>query len=293
MVNLTLEKLVGELEENPDPNDSIKEMILEQLPDDFIDPKMDDNEDDLTETEIQKKKLIRKREKERSEEYSKKAKEFIDSPEGKKALDYITEQRLNIIYDGIYTLDFWKGKKMTDSVKSYRKRFKKNMCEDLNKLRPENLYEYLNDIYFFFIYTDDERENLIQKANREKEFYKQKYEEAYNSKKWDNIQEIRNDVLKEVYDMNQKKLDKLEWYRREFNKYKNIVIQMEYDRMEQKAHWCQYGSGAGSKSQDDLVDELLKKKKKEQKREKKKAAQKKHEKMMKELDSSSDESDSD
>jgi hypothetical protein len=71
---------------------------------------------------------------------------------------------------------------------------------------------------------------------------------------------------------------------------------MEENRIIQKAQWAQYGSngnGAGSKDQDDLVDELLKKKKKEKKRAKKKAAQKKHEKFMKELDTSSDESDSD
>ena len=292
MVKLTLEKIVGELDKNPDPNDNITEMVLEQIPDGFIDPKMDDNEDDLTSAEREKKKMLRKMEKERSEEYSKFASEFNESEKGKKALDYIVEQRLKIIYGGIYTLDFWKGKKMTDSVKSYRKRFKKNMCEDLKKLRPENLYEYLNDIYFFFIYTNDERENLIQKANRERDFYKKKYEASYQSQKWDIIEEVRNDVMKEVYLMNQKKLDKLEWYRREFNRYKNMVIQMEYDRMEQKAHWSQYGSGAGSKTQDDLVEELLKKKKKEKKREKKKKAQKKHEKFMKDLDSS-DESDSD
>lgn len=293
MVKLTLEKLVGELTENPDPEDNV-EMILEPLPDEFIDPKLDDDEDDLTETERQIKKYMREKEKKRSEDYSQKAKEFIESAEGKKAMEYIIEQRLKIIYDGIYSLDYWKTQKgnMTDATKSYRKRFRKKVMEDYQQLRPENLYEYLHDIWYFFILTDEERENFIQKANREKEFYKQKYEALYQSKKWEFLDDIQNNNLKKLYDMNEKKFKKYEFYRREFNRYKNLVIQMEYDRMEQKAHWSQYGSGAGSKTQDDLVEELLKKKKKEKKREKKKKAQKKHEKFMKDLDSS-DDSDSD
>ncbi len=295
MVKLTLEKLIGEITENPDPHDNI-EMILEPLPDQFIDPKLDDDEDDLTESEKEIKKYMRNKEKKRSEEYSTKAREFIESPEGKKAMDYVIEQRLKIIYSGIYSTDYWKTQKgsMSDSTKSYRKRFKKKVVEDFEQLKPENLYEYLHDIWYFFILTEEDRENFIQKANRERDFYKEKYEALYQSKKWEFLDDIQNNNLKRLYAVNEDKFRKYEFYRREFNRYKNLVIQMEYDRMEQKARWSQYGNGGnGSKDQDDLVDELLKKKKKEKKRAKKKAAQKKHEKFMKDLDTSSDESDSD
>ncbi len=291
MVKVTIESLVGQIDENPDPHDEI-EMTIEPLPDEYIDPYEGQDEDF---SPVTRNKRIRERLawKQEEEKYHETAVQFLKSPEYKKAFDHVVEMKLTKLKGGRYTKAYWSNQKkaLPESVKSYRKRFRKKVKDDFDKIIPENQYDYFNDIWYFFVLTEEERQHLIEKEKKEKEQWKNKFDALYQSKKWEVIDEVRNDITKKYYYQFKAKFEKYEYYRQMFNKYKNMVIRQEEGRLMSINDNRQYGYS--SRSEEDLQAELDKKMKKQKKKDKKKAAEKKLKKQMKQLDTSSDESDSD
>ncbi len=291
MGKITIESLVGDINENPDPNDII-EMTIEPLPDEYIDP-YEGNDEDFSPVTRQKRIDERLAWKQEEEKYHEDALEFLKSSEYKKAFDHVVEMKLTKLKGGRYTKAYWTNQKkaMPDSVRTYRKRFRKKVKDDFDKIMPENQYDYFNDIWYFFVLTEEERQNLIEKEKKEKELWKNKYDSLYQSKKWSVIEEVRNDITRKYYYQFKAKFEKYEFYRQGFNKYKNMVMRSEENRLLSINDNRQYGYS--SRSEEDLQAELNKKMKKEKKRAKKKEKEKKLKKQMKDLDTSSDESDSD
>ena len=291
IMKITIESLVGQIDQNPDPNDII-EMTIQPLPDEYIDP-YEGHDEDFSPVTRQKRIHERNTFRQQEEKYHEDALEFLKSPEGKKAFDHVVEMKLTKLRGGRYTKEYWTNQKkgIPDDVKSYRKRFKKKVKDDFDKIMPENQYDYFNDIWYFFVLTEEERQHLIEKERKEKELWKNKFESLYQSKKWEVIEEVRNDITEKYYYQFKAKFEKYEYYRSQFNKYKNIVIAQEEGRLMSINDNRQYGYS--SRSEEDLQAELDKKMKKQKKKDKKKAAEKKLKKQMKQLDTSSDESDSD
>ncbi len=291
MVKVTIESLVGQIDENPDPNDII-EMTIEPLPDEYIDP-YEGQDEDFSPITRQKRIDERLAWKQEEEKYHEDAVQFLKSSEYKKAFDHVVEMKLSKLKGGRYTKAHWSNQKkaMPDSVRTYRKKFRKKVKDDFDKIMPENQYDYFNDIWYFFVLTEEERQNLIEKEKKEKELWKNKYDSLYQSKKWSVIEEVRNDITRKYYYQFKAKFEKYEFYRQGFNKYKNMVMRSEENRLLSINDNRQYGYS--SRSEEDLQAELNKKMKKEKKRAKKKEKEKKLKKQMKDLDTSSDESDSD
>ena len=291
MVKVTIESLVGQIDENPDPNDMI-EMSIEPLDDEYIDP-YEGNDEDFSPITRQKRIDERLAWKQEEDKYHEDALEFIKSAEGKKAFEYVVEVKLSKMKGGRYCKDYWNDKKkaMPDSVRTYRKKFRKKVKDKFDQMPPENQYDWLSDIHFFFILTEEGRHNEIKALQEENKRLQDKYDALYQSKKWSVIDEVRNDITRKYYEQNKAKFEKYEYYRQQFNKYKNMVIRQEEGRLISINDNRQYGYSS-ARSQEDLQAELDKKMKKEKKRAKKKAQEKKLKKQMKELDSS-DESDSD
>ena len=291
MGKITIESLVGDINENPDPNDII-EMTIEPLPDEYIDP-YEGQDEDFSPITRQKRIDERLAWKQEEEKYHEDALEFLKSSEYKKAFDHVVEMKLSKLKGGRYTKAHWSNQKkaMPDSVRTYRKKFRKKVKDDFDKIIPENQYDYFNDIWYFFVLTEEERQHLIEKEKKEKEHWKNKFDSLYQSKKWEVIDEVRNDITRKYYEQNKSKFQKYEYYRSQFNKYKNMVIRSEENRLLSINDNRQYGYS--SRSEEDLQAELDKKMKKQKKKDKKKAQEKKLKKQMKDLDTSSDESDSD
>ena len=291
MVKITIESLVGEIDENPDPNDMI-EMSIEPLPDEYIDPYVGQDEDF---SPVTRQKRINERNafRQQEEKYHEEALEFLKSTEYKKAFDHVVEMKLTKIRGGRYSKAYWTNQKkaLPPDVKVFRSKFRKKVKDDFDKLIPENQYDYFNDIWYFYVLTEEDRQHLIEKERKEKENWKNKFDSLYNSKKWEVIEEVRTDITMKYYYQFKAKFDKFEFYRQQFNKYKNIVIRQEEGRLKSIDDNRMYGYSS-ARSEEDLQAELNKKMEKEKKRKKKKAQEKKLKKQMKELDSS-DESDSD
>ncbi len=292
MVKVTIESLVGQIDENPDPHDII-EMTIEPLPDEYIDP-YEGQDEDFSPITRQKRIDERLAWKQEEEKYHEEALEFLKSSEYKKAFDHVVEMKLSKLKGGRYTKAHWSNQKkaMPDSVRTYRKKFRKKVKDDFDKIIPENQYDYFNDIWYFFVLTEEERQQLIEKEKKEKEHWKNKFDSLYQSKKWEVIDEVRNDITKKYYYQFKAKFEKYEYYRQQFNKYKNMVIRQEEGRLLSINDNRQYGYSS-ARSEEDLQAELDKKMKKQKKKDKKKAQEKKLKKQMKQLDTSSDESDSD
>lgn len=291
MVKITIESLVGQIDENPDPNDII-EMKIEPLPDEYIDPYQGQDED-FSPVTRQKRIDERLAWKQEEEKYHEDALEFIKSAEGKKAFEHIVEVKLRKMKGGRYCKEYWNNQKkaMPDPVRTYRKKFRKKVKDNFDQMLPENQYDWLSDVHYFFILTEEGRQNEIKALEEKNKRIQDKYDSLYQSKKWSVIEEVRNDITKKYYYQFKAKFEKYEYFRQMFNKYKSMVISREEGRLLSINQNRQYGYS--SRSEEDLQAELDKKMKKEKKRAKKKAAEKKLKKQMKELDTSSDESDSD
>lgn len=292
MVKVTIESLVGDMNENPDPNDII-EMTIEPLDDEYIDP-YEGNDEDFSPITRQKRIDERLAWKQEEEKYHEDALEFIKSSEGKKAFEHIVEVKLRKMKGGRYCKEYWTDQKkgMPDSVKSYRKRFRKKVKDKFDQMLPENQYDWLSDIHYFFILTEEGRHNEIKALQEQNKRLQDKYDSLYQSKKWSLIDEVRNDITRKYYEQFKAKFEKYEYYRQQFNKYKNMVIRQEEGRLLSINDNRQYGYSS-ARSEEDLQAELDKKMKKQKKKDKKKAQEKKLKKQMKQLDTSSDESDSD
>ena len=293
MSKVTIEGLVGEVHTNPDPHDII-EMIIEPIEEEFVDP-YEGNDEDFSPHTRDKRIHLRLKWKTQKEKYHQESIEFNKSTEGKKAFDYIIEMKLNTVNDGMYSKIYWSDqrKAMPDHIKSYRKRFKKKVKDDYDKLKPENVYDHLNGIWYFYILTDKEREKLVEKERKEKEFWKEKYETLYESKKWSVLDEVRNTVTKQYYQKYKGQFHKYEFYRSQFNKYKNMLIEKQEGHLKQIEHNRVYGYG-NSRSQDDIQQELDKKMESAKRKKAKEMKKKKKEKKAKmAMMSSSDEEDSD
>jgi len=291
IMRVTIESLVGQIDENPDPNDEI-EMTIEPLPDEYIDP-YEGQDEDFSPVTRQKRINERLAWKKEEEKYHEDALQFLKSTEYKKAFDHVVEMKLTKLKGGRYSKAYWSNQKkaLPPDVKVFRSKFRKKVKDDFDKIMPENQYDYFNDIWYFFVLTEEERQQLIEKERKEKEVWKSKFNELYQSRKWEVIDEVRDDITRKYYEQNKAKFEKYEYYRQQFNKYKNMVIRQEEGRLMAINDNRQYGYS--SRSQEDLQAELNKKMEKEKKRKKKKQAEKKLKKQMKQLDTSSDESDSD
>ncbi len=292
IMKVTIESLVGQIDENPDHNDII-EMTIEPLPDEYIDP-YEGQDEDFSPVTRQKRIDERLRWKKEEEKYHDESLEFLKSTEYKRSFDHLVEMKLNKLKGGRYSKHHWSQQKksMPPDVKVFRSKFRKKVKDDFDKLMPENQYDCFKDIWYFYVLTEEERENLIEKERKEKEHWKSKYDSLYQSKKWSVIDEVRNDITTKYYYQFKAKFEKYEYYRQQFNKYKNMVIRSEENRLLSINDNRQYGYSS-ARSEEDLQAELDKKMKKQKKKDKKKAQEKKLKKQMKQLDTSSDESDSD
>ena len=103
-MKITIESLVGDMNQNPDPNDII-EMTIQPLPDEYIDPYQGQDED-FSPVTRQKRIDERLAWKKEEEKYHEDALEFIKSPEGKKAFEYIVEVKLRKMKGGRYCKEY-------------------------------------------------------------------------------------------------------------------------------------------------------------------------------------------